>query len=298
MDSVGKVIAGQDRSRVDLNALTNQIMADPAVAEFIAQHQLDQAQIKRSLPKFNQFLGERLKYQTGDASYSAKGYEPVLVMNEGYADVSYRETQALKEAQAQKAISDRIQVVSLPKSYKNITFEDIDITNERAQVLQYLVEFVAAYPNPQQKGLYLYGDMGIGKSYMLAAMAHELSAKKQVQTTMLHYPSFVIDIKNAINTGSVKEEIDAIKSVPVLILDDIGAEQTTSWVRDEILQVILQHRMLEELPTFFTSNYSFDNLEAKLGNIRGADESWQAKRVMERLRYLAKPVHLLGENRR
>ena len=115
---------------------------------------------------------------------------------------------------------------------------------------------------------------------------------------MLHYPSFVIDIKNAINSGTVKEEIDAVKSVPILILDDIGAEQTTSWVRDEILQVILQHRMLEELPTFFTSNYSLENLEAKLGNIKGADESWQAKRVMERVRYLAKDVHLQGENRR
>lgn len=64
------------------------------------------------------------------------------------------------------------------------------------------------------------------------------------------------------------------------------------------MQVILQYRMLEELPTFFTSNYSFKDLEAKLGNIRGSDETWQAKRVMERIRYLAKEVHLEGENRR
>ena len=39
--------------------------------------------------------------------------------------------------------------------------------------------------------------------------------------------------------------------VPVLILDDIGSEMNTQWVRDEVLGPILQFRMLEELPTFF-----------------------------------------------
>ena len=34
----------------------------------------------------------------------------------------------------------------------------------------------------------------------------------------------------------------------ILILDDIGAEQMSAWVRDEILQVILQHRMQEKSP--------------------------------------------------
>lgn len=82
-----------------------------------------------------------------------------------------------------------------------------------------------------------------------------------MSTTLLHFPSFAIDVKNAISNGSVKEEIDAVKNVPVLILDDIGAEQATSWVRDEVLQVILQYRMLEELPTFFTSNYRFADLD-------------------------------------
>lgn len=46
----------------------------------------------------------------------------------------------------------------------------------------------------------------------------------------------------------------------VLVLDDIGAEQHSPWVRDDVLQVILQYRMQENLPTFFTSNLSFDDL--------------------------------------
>ena len=279
--------------------LTKQILADPRVASFIQEHSLSQDEIKRSLPKFNQFLVECRKVKEGDTSYIAKGYEPILTMNEGYADVTYKETRQLKEQQEQQAIAKRINLVSLPQSYRKITFADIALDDvARVDTFESLVDFVANYPSPDQKGLYIYGDMGVGKSFMLAAMAHELSGTKKVATTIIHYPSFTIDVKNGIKDGSVKEQIDAVKQAEVLVLDDIGAEQFSSWIRDDVLQVILQHRMIEELPTFFTSNYSFADLEAKLSNGRQGDETWQAKRVMERIRFLAKEVHLKGVNRR
>ena len=279
--------------------LTKQILADPRVAGFIQEHGLSQDEIKRSLPKFNQFLVECRKVKEGDVSYIAKGYEPILTMNEGYADVTYKETRQLKEQQEQQAISKRINLVSLPQSYRKITFADIALDDvARVDTFETLVDFVANYPSPDQKGLYIYGDMGVGKSFMLAAMAHELSETKKVATTIIHYPYFTIDVKNGIKDGSVKEQIDAVKEAEVLVLDDIGAEQFSSWIRDDVLQVILQYRMIEELPTFFTSNYSFADLEAKLSNGRQGDETWQAKRVMERIRFLAKEVHLRGVNRR
>ena len=279
--------------------LTKQILADPRVASFIQEHGLSQDQIKRSLPKFNQFLVECRKVKEGDVSYIAKGYEPILTMNEGYADVTYKETRQLKEQQEQQAISKRINLVSLPQSYRKITFADIALDDvARVDTFETLVDFVANYPSPDQKGLYIYGDMGVGKSFMLAAMAHELSETKKVATTIIHYPSFAIDVRNGIKDNSVKEQIDAVKEAEVLVLDDIGAEQFSSWIRDDVLQVILQYRMIEELPTFFTSNYSFADLEAKLSNGRQGDETWQAKRVMERIRFLAKEVHLRGVNRR
>ena len=102
---------------------------------------------------------------------------------------------------------------------------------------------------------------------MMAALAHDLSEKRQASTTLLHFPSFAIDVKNAISSGLVKETVDQVKKAEILILDDIGAEQMSAWVRDEILQVILQHRMQENLPTFFTSNFNFEELERPLASI-------------------------------
>ena len=298
MEKIGQNMLHMNRVRqFDYQELVKQIMADPDVAAFIQQEKLTQAEIQRSVSKFNQYITERNRFLLGDETYIAKGYKPILVKNEGYADVAYEETPELIEQEKLKNIKDRINLINLPSSLKDASFSQIDLKKNRDEIFERLANFVAAYPN-YQKAVYLYGDFGIGKSYLMAALAHELSVERGASTTLVHYPSFVLDVKNAISSGLVKEKIDQVKTAQVLILDDIGAEQSSPWMRDEILQVILQHRMQENLPTFFTSNFSFADLERHFANSKNGDETWQAKRVMERIKFLAQEVHLEGENRR
>ena len=298
MESVGDVLKRQP-SRFHYQDLVQKIMKDPDVAAFIQQENLSPEELNRSISKFNQYITERDKFLRGDMDYIAKGYKPILVMNHGYADVSYEETPELIAAEKEAAIKNRLKLINLPASLKKVSFADVDADDEkRFTVFQRLVEFSEAYPHVR-KGLYLYGDFGVGKSFMVAALAHDLSEKRGVSSTLLHYPSFVIDVKNAIGDGNVKTLVDELKLSEVLILDDIGAEQSTAWVRDEILQVILQYRMQENLPTFFTSNFNFEELEQHFAKGKnGNDETWEARRVMERIRYLAEEIRLEGVNRR
>ena len=298
MESVGDVLKRQP-SRFHYQDLVQRIMKDPDVAAFIQQESLTPEELNRSISKFNQYITERDKFLRGDTDYIAKGYKPILVMNHGYADVSYEETPELIAAEKEAAIKNRLKLINLPASLKKVSFADVDADDEkRFTVFQRLVEFSEAYPHVR-KGLYLYGDFGVGKSFMVAALAHDLSEKRGVSSTLLHYPSFVIDVKNAIGDGNVKTLVDEIKLSEVLILDDIGAEQSTAWVRDEILQVILQYRMQEDLPTFFTSNFNFEDLEQHFAKVKkGDNETWEARRVMERIRYLAEETRLEGVNRR
>lgn len=298
MESVGDVLKRQP-SRFHYQDLVQKIMKDPDVAAFIQQESLTPEELNRSISKFNQYITERDKFLRGDTDYIAKGYKPILVMNHGYADVSYEETPELIAAEKEAAIKNRLKLINLPASLKKVSFADVDADDEkRFTVFQRLVEFSEAYPHVR-KGLYLYGDFGVGKSFMVAALAHDLSEKRGVSSTLLHYPSFVIDVKNAIGDGNVKTLVDELKLSEVLILDDIGAEQSTAWVRDEILQVILQYRMQENLPTFFTSNFNFEDLEKHFAKGKhGNDETWEARRVMERIRYLAEETRLEGVNRR
>lgn len=298
MESVGDVLKSHP-SRFQYQDLVHQIVKDPDVAAFIQKESLSQEELNRSISKFNQYITERDKFLRGDTDYIARGYKPILVMNHGYADVSYEETPELIAAEKEAAIKKRLKLINLPSSLKNVSFLDVyrdDVA--RLAVLNRMIKFVNDYPE-NRKGLYLYGDFGVGKSFMVAALAHDLSEKRGVSSTLLHYPSFVIDVKNAIGDGNVKNLVDEIKQAEVLILDDIGAEQSTPWVRDEVLQVILQYRMQEDLPTFFTSNFNFEDLEKHFAKGKnGNDETWEARRVMERIRYLAEETRLEGENRR
>ena len=58
--------------------------------------------------------------------------------------------------------------------------------------------------------------------------------------------------------------------------------------------------MQEELPTFFSSNLSLKQLEEEYltVNSRGEAEPLKAKRIMERIRFLADDYHVVGRNRR
>ena len=298
MESVGDVLKRQP-SRFHYQDLVQKIMKDPDVAAFIQQESLTPEALNRSISKFNQYITERDKFLRGDTDYIAKGYKPILVMNHGYADVSYEETPELIAAEKEAAIKNRLKLINLPASLRKASLAQVDLDDlGRLPVFEKLLAFVEQYPTIR-KGLYLYGDFGVGKSFMVAALAHDLSEKRGVSSTLLHYPSFVIDVKNAIGDGNVKTLVDELKLSEVLILDDIGAEQSTAWVRDEILQVILQYRMQENLPTFFTSNFNFEDLELHFAKGKhGNDETWEARRVMERIRYLAEETRLEGVNRR
>ena len=298
MESVGDVLKRQP-SRFHYQDLVQKIMKDPDVVAFIQQESLSSEELNRSISKFNQYITERDKFLRGDTDYIAKGYKPILVMNHGYADVSYEETPELIAAEKEAAIKNRLKLINLPASLKQASLAQVDLDDlGRLPVFEKLLAFVEQYPTIR-KGLYLYGDFGVGKSFMVAALAHDLSEKRGVSSTLLHYPSFVIDVKNAISDGNVKTLVDEIKLSEVLILDDIGAEQSTAWIRDEILQVILQYRMQENLPTFFTSNFDFEDLEKHFAKGKqGNDEIWEARRVMERIRYLTEETRLEGVNRR
>lgn len=298
MKSVQDKLGQKQASRQSYDQLVVEIMQDKEVADFIRQQGLNQDEISRSISKFYEFINERNKFQSQDDSYIAKGYQPVLVMNQGYADVSYLETAELVELRKLEAIKDRIQLINLPASLKNVTIADLDRQDEnRVGIMLAISDFVKRV-GQDNKGIYLYGTFGIGKSYLMAYLANLLSKTHLLSTTMLHYPTFVVDIKNAIKDGSVKERIDEVKTAQVLVLDDIGAEQHSSWIRDDVLQVILQYRMQENLPTFFTSNFSFADLERHFSAGKSGDETWQAKRVMERIRFLAQEMYLQGVNRR
>jgi len=159
--------------------------------------------------------------------------------------------------------------------------------------------FIEQLPNRlPEKGIYFTGPFGVGKSYLLGALANKLK-EYNVSTMLIYMPELVTKIRDSFKDNSVTEKVNYFKKADVLMLDDIGAETQSAWFRDEVLGSILQYRMMEKRPVFFTSNYSMEQLEKQLAvSTRGDSEKVKAGRIIERIKQVSSEISIFGKNRR
>jgi primosomal protein DnaI len=188
----------------------------------------------------------------------------------------------------------KINAYYVPKKVFNADLSDYDMIGDSRKIIHnYIMEFLNKYsPKNPMKGMYLSGPYGNGKTYILAALANEI-AKKGYKVTFVYYPDLVRELKSSIGSGLLEEKILELKTTEVLILDDIAGESNTAFIRDEVLGPILQHRVLDELPTFFSSNLKMKSLIDAMALTKESAEQAKAVRVFERVRALAKEFELL-----
>ena len=220
----------------------------------------------------NEITGEMLK-----ASKSGNGIDV------SYVTCRYKQKDKYKE---------NISIFDVPTSLRNANIKDIVLDGNRKEVIKNIQKFYKDYLDGKKpKGLYLVGDFGTGKSYIIAALFNSL-AKDGKQSVIVHVPELIREIKDSFDKD-YSERFEILMNTELLLLDDIGAEYLTPWARDEVLEPILQHRMDENLTTFFTSNFDFKGLE-KHFTING--EEVKAKRIMERIKYLSEEEKLICKN--
>ena len=172
-----------------------------------------------------------------------KGYKPRLFLNGNVIDITYVPTQDKLDSEAKARAERRIELIDLPGKLRHVELANIDSTPERDVVLDEVALFLANFKkNKHIKGLYLTGDFGVGKTYILAGLANTI-ARQGSRVVFLHVPSFIASLGSHFQDNSLNDEIDRIASAPVLIFDDIGAETLSEWSRDDVLGVILQKRM-------------------------------------------------------
>ena len=194
--------------------------------------------------------------------------------------------------------NENVYVFDISKDIKNAKMKDIYLDDaSRKETIAWLTKFIKGYSKDKRmKGLYLNGNFGCGKTYLVAATFNELS-KKGVKSAIIYWPEFLRSLKASFD-DDFKEKFEHIKKIPLLLIDDIGAENVTNWGRDEVLGTILQYRMEEGLTTFFTSNLTYSELESALSLSKGKVDSLKATRIMERIKNLTIDMNMVSENRR
>ena len=206
-----------------------------------------------------------------------------------------------KELDEKNKYKENIYLFEVPKEIKEASMKNIDLDNpDRFKVIKWLKNFLDNYSKEQpQRGMYLTGNFGCGKTYLISATLNEL-AKQNHKIAIVYYPEFLRSLKESFSDSgnSYNEKFKMIKKVEILLIDDIGAETMTEWSRDEILGTILQYRMQEGLTTFFTSNLTVKELEEHFSISSKGIEKVKAKRIIERIKQLSEEMTLISENKR
>ncbi len=223
-------------------------------------------------------------------------YTPIVV--NGILDFSFK---ACREKQEELEALEYLKngyKFEVSKQILNAKMSDI-YTNDknRVPIIRWASKFIKEYREGKTfKGLYLSGNFGSGKSYIVSAIINEL-VKDGYKAALVYYPKFLTELKSSFRTD-FDEQFEYVCNVDLLLLDDIGAESVTSWSRDEILCSILQHRMDNKLTTFFTSNLTIEELEEHLSQSKDSIDKVKARRIIERIKYLTDDLKLISVNNR
>jgi len=131
--------------------------------------------------------------------------------------------------------------------------------------LREVVSRVRTYARKPDGWLTLLGPYGVGKTHLAAAIANE-ALDREERVLFAVVPDLLDHLRATFgpqSTVAYDERFELVRTVPLLILDDLGTESATPWAREKLYQVI-NHRYNERLATVITTNLKPDAIEPRI----------------------------------
>lgn len=146
------------------------------------------------------------------------------------------------------------------------------------------IEYVKGFSIDEPKSLILQGSYGTGKSHLAYAVAKAIK-QQGYSVAFMHIPMLMERIKATYNrnaTETTDELVQLLSSIDLLVLDDIGVENTEHTLNK--LFSIADNRVGKN--NIFTTNFSDKELNQNM--------NWQ--RINSRMKQNARTVRVLGDD--
>lgn len=185
-------------------------------------------------------------------------------------------------------------LANIPKKYEGCVLANLPIETDNKKTYEVVSKYVSnvdAYVNEKALGLYLFSipneenrfGTGTGKTttaitilneYITDQIRRMVRKEKELNVDLGLFVK-MSDFQNKFNEqfrGAFQQEASAqyyafkkrMKSVSLLVLDDIALRDTTESFRTELYEII-DHRTTEDLVTIYTSNLPLEKLTESLG---------------------------------
>lgn len=276
------------------------IKNDPYFNNFLKRNNLSDAFVEEHIGRFLRVYRSRSLCNgcsgLNSCSQACRGerldftYDGILIDEVEYCDYALN---ILKKQNLSKSYA----YCDIPQSLISIDLNNVNYTDDQKDLYLRLCAILHKKTN---KGLYVVGDLGVGKTYLCAALANSL-VKNGERVAFVKISNFFNEMKSYINNKNdlMDKNINTLMKSKYLFLDDIGSESVSEFVRDDILFRVLDYRLENKLITIFTSNLNKKELLNHYTYDR-KDKSnlMNAKRLMERIDILADDFVLSGKDMR
>ena len=146
-----------------------------------------------------------------------------------------------------------------PAMLKNMTFALFEAAGRASdkqakETLQAAKAISLSFSQNPEGWLVLVGDSGCGKTHLAVAIAND-RMEKGGEVFFAFVPDLLDHLRYTFSPDSrvtYDELFDRIKQAPLLMLDDLGSESSTTWANEKLYQIIV-HRHNAQLPTVITT---------------------------------------------
>lgn len=292
MQSIGQIVK-QANLKYSLDEVMAEIYEDIEVQEFLTQYKdyIDKDMLHIARSRLSEFVREK----------NNPTHEPKLVLYNSQIEVIYIERNTPLTQKYRDRVPSKLFYDNSTRKYKGVNMDDYETDMSNTQAVGKVLYFIKNYQyGDKSKGMWLHGSFGIGKTYLMGAMATELN-KRKVGVNFISANQLVNDLyetmrKNSLD-NSVQKQLDYLSKSEVLIIDDLGTEKMTRNNFVDVFYHILKYRGEHNKPTFITSNFTKDQYYQHANN-SGVLDRIEIARFKEQVDVLTEEVQMRGENRR
>ncbi|MGB1249410.1 MAG: ATP-binding protein [Candidatus Promineifilaceae bacterium] len=150
-------------------------------------------------------------------------------------------------------------------TFKAFVSDGIGLSAEKAQNLHRAYQRCKAFAEQPEGWLLLKGSYGCGKTHLAAAIANRRLELKET-VLFVNTPDLLDHLRSTYRPNSphsYDQRFQQVRDTPLLILDDLGAQNNSDWAQEKLYQ-IFNHRYNARLPTVVTTNEDIDSIEIRI----------------------------------
>jgi DNA replication protein DnaC len=190
----------------------------------------------------------------------------------GHEDFGKIQTCTCRQAQVTKQVHRRLFSLSNLDQLQDLTFDNfqprglIGIKEYQANSIELAYNQAQQFAQTLQGWLFIEGPFGSGKTHLAAAIANE-AVSLGVPTLFLTVPDLLDTLRFSYNDpeATFEQRFEDIRRISLLILDDFGTQNATSWAQEKLFQ-ILNYRYVNQLPLVVTTNQALEEIEGRISS--------------------------------